>query len=113
MKIDSYDFGRISVGGMTYTSDLIIYPEGVEPSWWRREGHRLTPGDLDDVIAARPDLLIIGTGYSGVMAVPAETLRFLEDKGIDVRIQKTTEAVELFNSVQGEKKVIAALHLTC
>ena len=114
MKITDYEFGRIGVEGKTYTSDVIIYPEKVRDSWWRKEGHRLHLEDLEEVISAKPELLIVGTGYYGNMVVPKETLTRLESEGIKVRVAPTGEAVKLFNQLQREAAVIvAALHLTC
>ncbi|MBI4824504.1 MAG: Mth938-like domain-containing protein [Nitrospirae bacterium] len=113
MKITHYSFGKITIGGKTYTSDVIIYPERVDPSWWRKEGHYLQPEDLEDVIDAKPDILIIGTGYSGVMQVPEKTIRYLKAKGIEVYAERTEKAVEMFDKKGEGKKVIAALHLTC
>jgi len=113
MKIEHYSFGKITIDGKTYTSDVIIYPGRVDSSWWRKEGHYLQVLDLIDVINTKPDILIIGTGYSGVMVVPKETISHLESRGIEVHIERTEKAVELFNKLQKDKKVIAALHLTC
>lgn len=114
MNVEAYDFGTIRVGGTTYTSDVIIMPDTVKHSWWRREGHNLCIEDLTDVIAAKPDLLVIGTGYYGRMKVPADTKSYLASRGIEVRTAKTTKAVKEFNELQrGIGKVIAALHLTC
>ncbi|MDI6800818.1 MAG: MTH938/NDUFAF3 family protein [Thermodesulfovibrionales bacterium] len=80
MKIDHYSFGRITIENKTYTSDVIIYRDRVDPSWWRKEGHYLHVEDLSDVINAKPDVLVIGTGYSGVMVVPKETFEFIKSK---------------------------------
>jgi hypothetical protein len=113
MKIEHYSFGKISINGKTYTSDVIIYPGRVDSSWWRKEGHYLQVVDLTDVINAKPEVLIIGTGYSGVMVVPKETISHLESKGIEVHVARSEKAVEMFNKLQKEKLVIAALHLTC
>ena len=113
MKIEHYSFGRITIDGKTYTSDVIIYPGRVDSSWWRKEGHYLQVVDLTDVINAKPEVLIIGTGYSGVMVVPKETISHLESKGIEVHVARSEKAVEIFNKLQKEKIVIAALHLTC
>ncbi|MFN3396674.1 MAG: Mth938-like domain-containing protein [Thermodesulfovibrionales bacterium] len=116
MRIDHYSFGRITINGRSYTSDVIIYPERVDSSWWRKEGHLLQPDDLVEIIAAKPDILIVGTGFSGVMEVPKETIDYINRKGIVVYIEKTSKAVELFNRLKKEKTgkiIIAALHLTC
>jgi hypothetical protein len=113
MKLEHYSFGRLTIDGKTYTSDVIIYPGRVDSSWWRKEGHYLQVVDLVDVINAKPEVLIIGTGYSGVMVVPKETVSHLESKGIEVHVARSEKAVEMFNKLQKEKLVIAALHLTC
>ncbi len=113
MKITHYSFGKITVDGKTYTSDVIIYPDKVDPSWWRKEGHYLQVEDIADAISEKPDIVIIGTGYSGVMRVPEATLNFVKSKGIVVHVERTGKAVELFNNMPKDKKVIALLHLTC
>jgi hypothetical protein len=113
MKIEHYSFGRIIIDGKTYTSDVIIYPGRVDSSWWRKEGHNLQVVDLGDVINAKPQVLVIGTGSSGAMRVSRDTISHLESKGIEVHVERTDKAVELFNKLQKDKIVIAALHLTC
>lgn len=113
MKIEHYSFGRITVDGKTYTSDVIIYPNKVDHSWWRKEGHFLRVVDLRNVIDFDPEILIVGTGHSGAMVVPEETIAHLKDRNIEVHVVCTEKAVELFNRHQKEKKIVAALHLTC
>jgi hypothetical protein len=113
MKIEHYSFGSITIDGKTYTSDVIIYPGRVDSSWWRKEGHNLQVVDLVDVINAKPQVIVIGTGSSGVMRVPGDIISHLESKGIEVHVERTDKAVELFNKLQKDKIVIAALHLTC
>jgi hypothetical protein len=113
MHIESYFFGRIVINGKTYTSDVIIYPGRVDPSWWREEGHRLGIADLVDALKARPEVLIVGTGYSGVMRVPQDTIETLAARGIEVMVEWTSRAVELYNELQAGRSVVAALHITC
>lgn len=113
MTITHYSFGKIIINGKTYTSDVIIYPKRVDPSWWRKEGHYLQTEDLEDAINLKPDTLIIGTGQSGVMQVPQKTIKYLKSKGIEVYVERTEKAVEMFNEKTEGKRVIAALHLTC
>ena len=74
MKIDSYSFGRIVINGKTYTSDVIIYPDRVHAPWWRKDGHLLQLADLAEALQAKPDVLVIGTGYAGVMRFPRKPL---------------------------------------
>jgi len=112
--IDSYDFGKIVIDGKQYTSDLIIFPSRIMSGWWRKEGHRLHIDDLSEVVKEKAEVLIIGTGYSGLMKVPTETKEFVEKEGPELIIQPTKEACKTYNSlIKSGKKVIAALHLTC
>lgn len=112
MRITAYSFGSITVDGKRYTKDIIILPDKVLSPWWRKEGHSLAPEDLEEVVASAPAFLVVGTGKLGVMDVPGETVSYLKEKGIELRVAKTAEAVGIFNSASGEKKA-AALHLTC
>jgi hypothetical protein len=111
--VDSYSFGRMEISGKIYTSDLIVFPNRINPSWWRKTGHRLCLDDLREILEEQFDVLVVGTGYSGLMKVEEEVIHHAESTGFDIIIEKTKKAVELFNSISGKKKTIAAFHLTC
>lgn len=112
--IESYDFGEIIIGGKRYTSDVIIYPDRVDSSWWRKTSHQLEPDDLpDQVLNEKPDVILIGTGYYGYMKVLPETKKLIESKGIKFLIEDTKRAYHTFNELSEKEKVIALLHLTC
>jgi len=113
MHIDAYSFGRIVIDRETYTADVIVFPDRVDSSWWRQEGHNLQERDLIEVAAAEPDILVIGTGDSGVMHVPEGTIHFLESKGIQAIVERTGKAVVTFNNQPRDKKVMGVFHLTC
>jgi hypothetical protein len=111
--INSYRFGQIDVDGKVYTSDIIILPEGIRANWWRKTGHELCTDDITDVLNARPELLIVGTGASGLMRVLPEVEKTLSGAGIKLIVKRTQEACDLFNGLPPDKKAAAALHLTC
>jgi len=112
-RIESYSFGKITVDGKAYSSDLIILPGGVRPGWWRKEGHSLHRDDLQEVIEARPDVLVIGTGNVGLMQVPQETVECLTAHGVRVEMERTAAACQRYNELAKTEQVAAALHLTC
>jgi hypothetical protein len=113
MAVDSYTFGRIVVNGKTYTHDVIIAPDGTVLKWWRKKGHELSLDDLKDILDREVEVLVIGTGSSGVMKVPGEVVKGLEAKGIEVTVEKTKAACDVFNRLSGKAGVWAAFHLTC
>jgi hypothetical protein len=114
MQITGYRFGKIEIDGQTYSSDVIVTPERVITAWWRKQGHSLAVADLGEAMAAKPDVLVVGTGYYGRMDVPEETRRYLRTLGIQLSEARTGDAVKEFNRLQKEyARVVAALHLTC
>jgi len=111
--IESYNFGKIAIDGKHYTTDVIIFHDHVQDGWWRKEGHRLSIEDLKDVIQARPETLIVGTGYYGSMKVPNEVREYFASLKIELVVQGTMEACETYNRLASLKRVVAAFHLTC
>jgi hypothetical protein len=113
--IDQYTTGsHMTVKGNLYRKDLKIIHGEVIDNWWRQKGHRLATGDIDDIIAARPQILVIGTGYAGNMRVPDTVRQALKNLQIDVIAQTTADATATFNRLFGEGKDVAgAFHLTC
>jgi hypothetical protein len=112
--IESYDFGRIVVNGNAYSSDIMIMGDKVQASWWREEGHRLVPSDMRGALESfQPEVVIIGTGYMGMMTVPKETRKYFEAKGVEVFVERTKRACDLFNERSKSKRVLAGFHLTC
>jgi hypothetical protein len=111
--IDSYQFGQISVGGRKYTSDVLIFPDRVEDNWWRKSGHQLCLEDIADVMAESPEVLIVGTGASGLVEVLPEVQQAAEAQGIELIVETTDKACHTYNRLCPSQRVVAALHLTC
>jgi len=113
MCIDSYSFGKIKVNGSVFRSDIIIYPDRIDISWRRLEGHMVIPEDIALVLHCKPDILIIGTGFYGRMRVSPKAKEKIGEEGIELIVEKTGDAVKTFNEISNARKAIAALHLTC
>ena len=111
--IKSYRFGEIIIDGRSYRKDLIIKPDGVIPNWWRGEGHQLAVEDLAELVDAPPEILVIGTGMSGLMHVPLDVLTALAARGIEVIVEGSDEAWRTYNALRLEKRIALAIHLTC
>ena len=113
--IDQYATGSyMTVKGEKHHSDLKIIRGEVIGNWWRQEGHRLATDDLQDILTARPAILVIGTGYAGNMRVPDAVRETLEKHHIKVISKTTADATTTFNRLVDEGKDVAgAFHLTC
>lgn len=112
-RIDDYTFGHVVVDGVDYQSDVIILPDRVLPNWWRVEGHFLIYEDLQQAVAEPPQVLVVGIGRYGRMSVPEPVKQKLRDEGIELIVLPTHEACKTYNQLREEKRVVAALHLTC
>jgi hypothetical protein len=119
--IEEYKFGSITIDGKTYNHDVEVRWTGEVLKWWRVESHIIDKEDVKRAIDQNPDTIIIGTGESGVARVTAEAQKEILSKGIELIVDKTGEAVKMFNVVNKESreeerkqnKVIGLFHLTC
>jgi len=111
MKIESYSFGEIVVGGKKFTEDIVIFKDRIK-SWKRKVSHEVCLDDLKEVIKENPKILIIGLGAYGMMKVNEDVRRFLKERGIEVIEKSSEEACKLYNEME-DKNVTLAIHLTC
>lgn len=111
--INSYDFGRIVIDGNAFTTDVIIFSDRVMEDWWRKDGHVLHIADIESAVEENPEVLIIGTGKYGILNVLPQTREYIESKGIELIVELTERACEIYNRISQDRKVVAALHLTC
>ncbi|MBT8763132.1 hypothetical protein KFV02_04220 [Desulfohalobiaceae bacterium Ax17] len=112
--IEKYSFGEMVVAGKKYTTDLKIIKGQVVPNWWRKKGHRVFLEDIEDIIQANPQIIVIGKGKPGLLQVDDSLKKFLEKQGISLIEQKTAQALQTFNELYQQKEPVAAgFHLTC
>lgn len=111
-RLEGYRFGRIVADGREHVRDLIVLPGRVIGDWWRKDGHALVREDLAGVLEELPERLIVGTGAAGRMRPDPDLLRELRERGIEVEVLPTAEAVARYNELDPDRTA-AALHLTC
>ncbi len=115
MQVESFSFGRITIDGKEYTSDVILSGDSmINSSWWRKEGHNVHPEDIGEIMDYKPEIVIFGTGANGSMKVSNAVKEQLQQEGVDVDQMLTSKAKDKFNELVNEgKKVVLAAHLTC
>jgi hypothetical protein len=112
-RIERLRFGEITIGGERYTDDVLLLQDRVRSRWWRKEGHLLQLEDLTEVLADRPDVLLVGTGLQECMKVSPEVVAYTKKAGIELLVFDTRTACQSYNYLRGKRRVAAALHLTC
>ncbi len=112
--IEKYSFGSIMISGKSYTSDVKIIDGRVVADWSRQSGHRVEIDDIRDILEAKPDYLVIGSGKFGIMKVGKEVINCLQDRNVELVVKPTASAVKTFNRLtEKNSNVAAGFHLTC
>ena len=112
--IESYSFGSMTISGKRYTSDLKIINGQVHPDWWRKTGHSVAVDEVTDILNAKPDYLIIGSGKFGLMKVSDRLRKHLSECGIQIIVESSKTAMKTYNQMYADGKNIAgAFHLSC
>lgn len=114
MKIQNYRFGKMTIDNQEFTKDLLIGPDKIYPNWWRQQGHVLTLADIETVLdEIKPDIFIMGTGYFGLVKIDEMLKDEFTRRQIEFIPARSGEAVELYNSLSEQKRILAGFHLTC
>jgi len=111
--IDRFEFGAIVIDGQTYNSDVTIFPDGAVEQWQHKTEHVLRPKDVDKIISAEPEVVIIGLGSVGNLRVRPKAEKRLQQVGIEVMVYRTNKACETYKELRGQRRVAAILHVTC
>ena len=65
------------------------------------------------MMTENPEVLVVGTGTSGLMKVLPEVERGVETQGIKLIVEATDKACHTYNHICQSQSVVAALHITC
>jgi hypothetical protein len=110
---------EVRIGGQIYHfKDCKIWPGGARAWNWRETGTEHIPGiqptDIEEVLVHKIDVLVLARGVFGRLGVCAETETLLRERGIPYHIEKTKQAVTLFNDLAEKGKRVGGLfHSTC
>jgi len=78
-----------------------------------KTGHKLRVEDIAEVMTENPEVLVVGTGASGLMKVLPEVEQAAQARGIKLIVETTDKACNTYNQLCQSQSVVAALHLTC
>ncbi|MCK5707952.1 MAG: hypothetical protein KAI43_09880 [Candidatus Aureabacteria bacterium] len=67
MKIENYSFGKMTIDGKTFISDLLIVNESILPEWWRAQGHGLSMNDIVCILQINIKTFVLGCGFSSTL----------------------------------------------
>jgi hypothetical protein len=122
-KIAKTRFGSITIqepdgGKVEYDYDILIDAEGEVQKRKKKlskkvygTSHTISQAEAEYVYQPGVDTLIIGAGQYGRVELSDEAAAFFAERGVQVRLEPTPDAIELWNEHQG--RAIGLFHITC
>lgn len=117
VKFESTSFGEIIIDGKSY-GDVLVIGGKVIPrrrTFLKRvygTSHVIGKEEAEELLKGNPEVVIVGTGQSGLLEVSKEIRREIGQKA-KLTILRTPEAIREFNQISHDKKVNALIHTTC
>ncbi|MBI2961530.1 MAG: hypothetical protein HYY28_14550 [Betaproteobacteria bacterium] len=118
MKIDSTEFGSITIDGKTYDFDVVIRLSGEIVKRKKKlskkiygSSHTISKEEAKFVYEKGSERLILGTGQDDNVRLSKEAAEYFEKKGCKVIAQPTPEAIGTFN--HSKKETVGLFHVTC
>ena len=118
MKIEGTTFGSITIGGKTYSHDVVVRLSGEVVKRKKRlskkyygTSHILSKDEAKFVFEKGCEQLVLGSGQMGNVHLSPEAEAYFAKKGCKVLTEPTPEAIGVFNGLEAKK--IGLFHVTC
>ncbi|WP_272499051.1 Mth938-like domain-containing protein [Actinomadura litoris] len=116
-QITHISWGRMEVEALAPGKDFKLYPGGGHPWDWSEHGTRHEPGiqpaDVQELLDHGCTVIVLSRGMKLRLNTMPETSKVLEAVGIEVHMEETTVAVQLYNELAQTKPVGGLFHSTC
>lgn len=122
-QVERLEWGTVEVaGGDTYAGgsykDAKLWPGGARGWDWNETGTSHSPGvqvaDVEELLQHGAEIVVLSRGQQGRLQVSTDVVTALRDRGVDVEVAGTQEAVARYNELAAEGRAVGALiHSTC
>lgn len=116
-RVTHLSWGSLEVEGQGSYKDAKLWPGGARAWDWNETGTSHVPGiqpaDVEEVVEHGAETVVLSRGMNERLQVKRETLEMLEDRGVEVHVLQTEEAVERYNELAGSEPAGALIHSTC
>jgi hypothetical protein len=117
--VTQLSWGRLEVEGRDgQFKDAKLFPGGAREWDWSETGTSHDPGiqpaDIEELLDRGATVVVLSRGFEERLRVCRETLRKLEERKVPVYVERTGEAVRLYNELSRKNEKVGALvHSTC
>lgn len=117
-RITDFKWGRLDIEGYEAPfKDAKLYPGGAVEWDWNITGTRHNPGiqppDVQEVLDHGARIVVLSKGVQEQLGCCTETLDMLKQKGIEVYVLQTEQAIRKYNELAETELVGALIHSTC
>jgi hypothetical protein len=117
MRIDAYEFGRISIDGVAYDHDVVIEDGTIRkrkkgPSKDLKEEFGHTPLTTAEKIPWKGRRLWIGTGANGRLPIHEDVMKEARRRGVELLVAPTPDLVARIKQGLPEDTNLI-VHVTC
>lgn len=111
LTIQAVSTKAITINGESYSETVAVTPESVVTGWDGMPVDELTDADFDSLLESSPELMLVGTGETGLFP-PRELMFAFARRGIGLECMDTAAAARTFNVLATEgRQVVALLYL--
>jgi hypothetical protein len=118
MKIESTEFGSITIHGISYTHDVLLRLSGEVAKRKKKlskkyygTSHTISREEAEFIYEKGCEVLVLGTGQYGNVKLSPEAAAYFAHHDCRVILQTTPEAIETYN--KAGSKTIGLFHVTC
>lgn len=118
MKIDSTEFGSITIDGTTYEHDVLIRLSGEVVKRKKKlskkyygTSHIVSREEAEFIYEKGCNTLVLGAGQDGNVTLSPEAAEFFKHHDCHVILRPTPKAIEAYN--KRKDKTIGLFHVTC
>lgn len=120
MKIDSTEFGSITIDGTAYDHDVLIHLSGEVARRKKKlskkyygTSHIISREEAEYVHEKGCDTLVLGSGQYGNVKLSPEAAEFFARHHCRVILEPTPEAIRTWNKADDKTRTIGLFHVTC
>lgn len=112
------EWGEVVVEGLGSFRDVKLWPGGGRAWDWNETGTRHQPGiqpsDVAELLTHEPEVVVLSRGRQGRLGIQPDTLALLRERGVEVLVELTADAIAVYNRLGAQhRRVAALLHSTC
>lgn len=116
-RILAVSWGKMQVDGLPDGKDFKLWPGGGRAWDWTEFGTQhepgIQPGDVAELLENGATAIVLSRGMELRLQVDPATTALLRERGIDVHVAGTEEAVRIYNGLAGTTAVGGLFHSTC